>query len=118
MGTLLRVLLVAAHLAATASSCPAPDVNTAAPELERGYSVNALHTHGEEPVGRAGELRAPCPCGCDEAPMATLGGGPLGAALRPAPAGTDLPRAAHCSVAEARAHLATVLLPDPVPRLA
>lgn len=118
MGTLLRVLLVAAHLAATASSCPAPEGTAPAPELARAYSVNALHTHGEEPEGRAGELRAPCACGCDEAPVATLGGGPLGAALLPAAAAADLPRAAHFGAAEAGACLAPAGLPDPVPRLA
>jgi hypothetical protein len=118
MDTVLRALLVAAHLAATASPCPAPDVTAPAPEFERAHSVNALHTHGAEPEGRAGELHAPCLCGCDERPMTTLGSGVLGAALLPAPAAADLPRAAHFSATEADARLAPALLPDPVPRLA
>lgn len=118
MGALLRILLVAAHLAATASSCPAPDVTAPAPELARAYSGNALHTHGAEPEGRAGELRAPCACGCDEAPMRTLGSGPLGAALLPTASVADLPHAAHFSAAEGGTRLAPARLPDPVPRLA
>jgi hypothetical protein len=118
MGTLLRVVLVAAHVAATASSCPAPVASAPAPELARAYSANVLHAHGQEPEGRAGELRAPCACGCDERPVATLGSGVLGAALLPAASIADLPRAAHFTAVEAGARLASARVPDPVPRLA
>jgi len=118
MGALLRILLVAAHLAATASSCPAPDVTAPAPELARAYSVNALHTHGAGAPHRATELRAPCACGCDERPVATLGSGSLGAALLPTRVEAELPRAAHFSTAQGGTRLAPALLPDPVPRRA
>ena len=118
MDSLLRVLLVAAHLAATAFACPASSPSAPAPELARAYSANALHAHGPEPEGRAGELRAPCPCGCDETPLAASLFGPLGVALLPAPAVAELPRAAHGSASEARARTSPTRLPDPVPKLA
>lgn len=116
MGALLHILLVAAHLAACAFVCPAPEA-APAPELLRAYSANALHTHGTEPADGA-ELRAPCACGCDEAPRTQALSGPLGVALLPAPTAAELPRAAHGAASEARAHPCPTRLPDPVPKLA
>jgi hypothetical protein len=116
MGPLLRVLLVVAHVAATAFACPAPSADVPSPELARAYGANALHAHGSEPEGQ--ELRAPCPCGCDEAPVAAQLSGPLGAALLPAPLAADLPRAVHFASAQMGDSLAPPRLPDPVPRLA
>jgi hypothetical protein len=118
MGSLLRGLLVAAYLAAAVFPCAASEAGAPAPELERAFSANALHTHGEAPPGRASELRAPCACGCDERPLTTLGSGTLGAALLPAAAVADLPRAAHFTATETGACLSSARLPDPVPRLA
>jgi len=118
MGSLLRGLLVAAYLAAAVFPCAASEAGAPAPELERAFSANALHTHGEAPPGRASELRAPCACGCDERPLTTLGSGSLGAALLPTRVEAELPRAAHFGAVLAGTHLAPALLPDPVPRRA
>src|SRR5262245_47180011 len=115
--TLLRILLVAAHLAAGASVCPAPEAGAPAPELLAAYSANALHAHGAEPASADGELRAPCPCGCDEAPATAPLGGPLGVALLPAPLRTELPRAAHAGATNAVLTRAPARLPEPVPKL-
>ena len=117
MGSVLRVVLVVAHLAGASLSCSAREVTAPAAERERAYGVHVLHAHGEEP-GRAGELRAPCACGCDERPLATLGSGVLGVALLPAAIVADLPRATHVSAAQTGARLGPARLPDPVPRLA
>jgi hypothetical protein len=118
MGSLLRGLLVAAYFAAAVFPCAASEAGAPAPEIGRAFSAHALHTHGEGPPGRASELRAPCPCGCDERPVATLGSGSLGAALLPARVEAELPRAAHFTATENGARLSPARLPDPVPRLA
>lgn len=117
MGSLLRGLLVAAYLAAAVFPCAASP-SAPAPELERAFSANALHTHGQAPPGRASELRAPCACGCDERPLATPGSGSLGAALLPTRVEAELPRAAHFGAVQGGTRLVPALLPDPVPRLA
>ena len=105
-----------AQLAAGAFVCPAPLTNTPPPELLRVYGANALHAHGAETANGAAELRAPCPCGCDEAPLGTHGISPLAAALLPAPPVAVLPRAAHGGAREERATAAPTRLPDPVPK--
>ena len=116
MGIVLRALLVVAYLAAASFSCSAREVAAPAAERERVYGANVLHAHGGEPQDRAGELRAPCACGCDERPLTALGAGVLGAALLPAVITAELPRAAHFSTAEASICPGPPRLPDPVPR--
>ena len=117
MGIVLRVLLVVAHLAGASFSCSTREVAAPAAERERSHGLNILHAHGDDP-GRAGELRAPCACGCDERPLTTLGSGVLGVALLPAQVVAELPRASHLTPAAVGARPAPARLPDPVPRLA
>lgn len=113
----LRVVLVAAQLVAGALACPAPDSVPLAPELSRAYSANAVHSHGGEPATPAGELRAPCPCGCDEAPAAGPGLARLGSALLPVSTAPALPRASHRAVSITASSDAPAFPPEPVPRL-
>jgi hypothetical protein len=114
---LLRVALAAAYLAAAALPCARSDAASPRPEMLRAYAAAALHAHGAEPACPDGELRAPCPCGCDEAPAGRLASTPLGAALVPARTLPDLPRAAGAR-AEPPAARATLGQPaDPVPRV-
>lgn len=113
----LHLVLVAAQLAAGALACPPVQEAPLAPELARAYSANALHAHGGEPTTAAGELRAPCPCGCDEAPASGPSSARLGYALLPAPPAAVLPRACHRSVSLGSLRDVPADSPDPVPRL-
>ncbi len=112
----LRLALVVAYLAAAAFPCSRSDPPATAPELTHAYAAGALHSHGAAPASADGELRAPCPCGCDESPAAALASGVHGDALLPAYTAPHLPRATHAF--EPAAHLthAPAQLPDPVPR--
>jgi len=116
MARLLRLVLTLAYLAAAALPCAAPD--GAAPERMRAYEAAALHAHGAAPESPDGELRAPCFCGCDEAPAGRLASSPLGAALVPAQQTPDLPRAAHPHAPPPRVQQTPGQPSDPVPRLA
>lgn len=123
MAPLLRLVLAAAYLAAAALPCAGPDESVVAPELMRAYASAALHAHGAAPESadgelRApdGELRAPCACGCDERPYGRLASTPLGAALVPAQAIPDLPRAAHLRAPPAGVHETLGQPSEPVPR--
>jgi hypothetical protein len=116
--SLLRLALVVAYLAGAALPCARADAPAAAPELMRGYAAAAVHSHGDAPASSDGELRAPCPCGCDESPLAALASGVHGNALLPAYAAPQLPRAAHAFAPAAQLTSAPAQLPDPVPRLA
>ena len=118
MTALLRLVLTLAYLAAAALPCAAPDGAVPAPELMRAYEAAALHAHGAAPECPDGELRAPCPCGCDETPAGRLAASPLGAALVPAQQTPDLPRAAHPHAPPPRVQQTLGQPSDPVPRLA
>ena len=115
---LFRLALVVAYLAAAALPCSRADAPAVAPELAHAYAAGALHTHGGTPASSDGELRAPCPCGCDESPAAALASSLHGDALLPAYNPPRLPRAAHASTPAPRLTRAPAQLPDPVPRLA
>jgi hypothetical protein len=117
MATLLRLALAAAVLAAAALPCAPPDPAAPAPETLHAFAAGALHAHGGEPATADGELRAPCACGCDEAPAGRLASTPLGAALLPAQALPDVPRAApaRSEPPAARPRLGQPV--DPVPRV-
>ena len=115
---LLRLALVVAYLAAAAFPCSRSEAPGAAPERMRSYAAGALHSHGAAPASADGELRAPCPCGCDESPAAALASGLHGDALLPAYTAPRLPRAAHAYAPAAQLSRAPAQLPDPVPRLA
>jgi hypothetical protein len=118
MRALLRLLVIAAQLAASAFPCAPHGAPDLAPELARAYAAGALHAHGAAPEPGASELRAPCACGCDEAPAATLAPHSVGAALLPAASAFSLPRAGHPLAAPLSLALAPARLPEPVPRLA
>ena len=115
---LLRLALVVAYLAAAALPCSRADAPDVAPDLAQAYAAGALHAHGGAPASSDGELRAPCPCGCDESPAAALASGVHGDALLPAYTAPRLPRAAHAYAPAAQLTSAPAQLPDPVPRLA
>jgi len=115
---LFRLALVVAYLAAATLPCSRADETGATPEQARAYAAGALHSHGATPAAADGELRAPCPCGCDESPAASLASGVHGDALLPASAVPRLPRAAHAAVPAAQLTHAPTQLPDPVPRRA
>jgi hypothetical protein len=117
MGAWLRLVLVIAHLGAAALPCAEPAAVTPSPVAIAAGS-GALHTHGAPHAEDAGELRAPCSCGCDEAPPDPGGSTRLGAALLPAPAAPLLLRAGHERSAEPHARHASGRAPEPVPRLA
>ena len=118
MARLLRILLTVAYLAAAGLPCAVPDESAVAPERMRAYASAALHAHGDAPESADGELHAPCTCGCDETPAGRLVATPLGAALVPASAALDLPRAAHLPTPLRRAQQILGQPSDPVPRLA
>jgi len=118
MTAVLRLALVLAYLAAAGLPCAARDARAPSLERMRAYAAGALHAHGAAAASAHGELRAPCPCGCDEAPAAASAAGPLGVVLLPAALRPRLPRAAHTHATPARACGAPAQLPDPVPRLA
>jgi hypothetical protein len=117
MASLLRLALAAAYLAAAALPCAPPDPAAPAPETLRAYASATLHAHGSEPAAADGELRAPCACGCDEAPAGRLVSTPLGAALVPAQALPDLPRAAAARSEPPAARPRLGQPADPVPRV-
>jgi hypothetical protein len=118
MRALTRIALAFAYLCAAAFPCVEPGTAAPPPSLARAYVAEALHTHGAPPERPAGELRAPCACGCDEAPLTALGSTPLGAALLPTQPMLALPRANHAASAPLHDCLAPGRLPDPVPRSA
>jgi hypothetical protein len=120
MAPVFRLLVVAAYLAAALRPCAEPEPAAPAPALLRAYSAAALHAHGATAASERpdGELRAPCPCGCDETPAGRLVSSPLGAALVPWQGSPALPRAARPHAPPARPAQAAAQTPDPVPRLA
>lgn len=113
-----RLALVVAYLAAAAFPCSRPAAPEAAPERMHAYTAGAVHAHGAAPASEDGELRAPCPCGCDESPAGALASGLYGSALLPAHAAPRLPRAVHVHAPASHLSHAPAQLPDPVPRLA
>jgi hypothetical protein len=118
MAALLRLALVVAYLAAAALPCGEADAGAASPERMRAYASAAPHAHGGAPAIPDGELRAPCPCGCDESPAGRLAASPLGAALVPAQATPALPRATHRPAPPAHARETPGQPSEPVPRAA
>lgn len=118
MASLLRLALALAYLAAAALPCAGPEADVPDPERMRAYAAAAVHAHGAAPASPDGELRAPCSCGCDESPAGRLVSTPLGAALVPAEAAPDLPRAAHAGAPPLRLARTAGQPSDPVPRLA
>jgi hypothetical protein len=126
MMRLLVLLLAALHVAAASVPCPPragaeDDRAVLAAHAERAVHATHHAPQGEAARhgGRADDLRAPCPCGCDEAAAGGLAAarlGPLGLPHAPCaewPAGAAAPRAACTSHASA-----LLPLPDPVPRAA
>jgi hypothetical protein len=116
MAALLRLALAAAYFAAAALPCAPAEADAPGPERMRAYTAGALHAHGGEPASPAGELRAPCACGCDEAPAGRLASTPLGAALLPSHELPELPRAAAPPAEPAAARPRLGPPSDPVPR--
>jgi hypothetical protein len=116
MAALLRIALALAYLAAAAVPCANAEAGAPSPERMRAYASAALHSHGAAPECADGELRAPCACGCGETPAGRLASTPLGAALVPAQAAPDLPRAAHRCASPPGVAQTLGQPPDPVPR--
>jgi hypothetical protein len=115
----LRIALALAYLLVSGIPCT-PQAGDRAVLQERlhAYSAGAVHAHGGAPAREDGELRAPCPCGCDESPAAALASGLHGSALLPAVEAPRLPRAVHERAPMPLASGAPARLPEPVPRSA
>jgi hypothetical protein len=118
------LLLAALHAAAASLPCPPRPGAGAGRDALAAHGSLAVHATHHAPVpdgargGAADDLRAPCPCRCEE-------GGPGGLAARLGPlaranAGPPAPAAGPPAIPAAGAPPASALpsLPEPVPRLA